>query len=215
MKQQDMYTLDELFDNLNISLAKLSKIAGVNETTLSRIQHGYSARRETLNKLLNAFSEVYGIELSHSNVTGTILEDKRETRRIMLARKGITEKPEKPPVSIPAQSAKVETEKPSKRVYNRKQDHSLPSGCVSATEFAASHGVKRETFRDHMTKGLGAEKDRVDYSERDKPSRPKEKEKYLTVDQQEQALGFWEHHKVKFTLCEDEGCICHELFKTK
>jgi hypothetical protein len=65
-----------------------------------------------------------------------------------------------------------------------------------------------------MTKGIGPEKDRVDYSERDKPNR-NEKEKYLTREQQERALSFWERHKVRFALCEDAGCICHELFEMK
>lgn len=204
MKQKDQYTLYELFDNLPIPLTELSKISGKSHGTLTRIRDGYPARKDTINKLLIVFSDLYKLDLSSENVRGITIEERQH----------ISRKPKKPLVFTPVQSAKVETDKPSKRVYNRKQDTSLPDGCILASKFAETHRVKRPTFIEHMTKGIGPNKDRVDYSERDKPNR-NEKEKYLTREQQGKALDFWEKHKVKFALCEDVGCICHELFEIK
>jgi len=61
-----------------------------------------------------------------------------------------------------------------------------------------------------MTKGLGPgligyttdtipQRDQVEYSEREKPGRPHEKERYLTRDQQAAAIAFWKRHDIKFT----------------
>jgi len=132
-----------------------------------------------------------------------------------------TEKAEKPPILPPVKPAKPVVEKAEKRVYNRKKDTELPEGTLLAIDFARDHNVKRETFRDHMTKGLGPgligmstdtipERDRVIYSEREKPNRSNEKEKYLTREQQEKALEFWNRHKVQFVLCQNEKCPCHD-----
>jgi hypothetical protein len=50
--------------------------------------------------------------------------------------------------------------------------------------------------------GLGPEKEKVDYSERPKPGRPKETERYLTPEQQAAAIAFWRRHGVEFTMPE-------------
>jgi predicted transcriptional regulator len=200
MRQKDMYTLDELYANLDISLSKLSKIAGVAEPTLTRIRDGYSARVETVNKILKAFSQVYGVELSRDNVTGIILEDKKAIRRQMLERQGITEKDETQPVLVPVvQPTSPTTTSPQKRTY-KPRDTGLPEGCTLASDFAARHGIKRSTFYDHMLIGLGPDKERIDYSERDKPNRPNEKERYLTSEQQHEALKLWRRHGIAFTM---------------
>jgi len=93
-----------------------------------------------------------------------------------------------------------------KRVGERKRDTSpekdLPSGCILARDFARMHGVAPETFRDHIMKGIGRGlegKDKVEVSERPKPGREKETERYLTPDQQEQARAFWRRHDIAFT----------------
>lgn len=225
MKQKDMYTLDELYSNLDISLSKLSKMAGVTEPTTTRIRDGYSARRETMNKLLKGFSEVYGIELSLDNVTGITLEDKKAIRKQMLERKGLTEKAEKMPVPKPVvQPTKPVVETMPKRVYTHKQDSNLPDGCIPAIEFAKRHDVSREAMRWHMDNGLGPgligtstetipERDRIKYNQRVKRVRKDgtEYERYLTQEQQQQALEFWKRHKVGFTQCNDFGCWCHTL----
>jgi len=229
MKQKDMYTLDELCDNLTISLSEFSEMSGVNEGTLARIRKGYSARRKTVNRLLAAFSEVHGIELSLDNVTGITLEDKKAIRQQALARKGIAEKVEKPPAPSPVVQSKPVAEKPQKRVYNRKEkDTGLPAGAMLATDFAKAHGRNDRSFRDDMLVGLGpglihgpdvdedgiyAIKDYVQSEERPKPNRPNEKERYLTNDQQKAAIQFWQRHDVAFTQCESTPCWCHTFLE--
>ena len=108
-----------------------------------------------------------------------------------------------------------------KRSYVRKKESGLPEGCILASAFAKVHGVNERSFYDHMVIGLGPglvgthtdmmpERDHVDYSERTKPSRPKEKERYLTSEQQAAALDFWRRHGVRFSQCERPECPCHQ-----
>src|SRR5947207_2567873 len=82
MEQKDIYTLEELYDNLPIALSELGRRADINEVTLARIRDGYSARRSTINKLLDTLSKVYGIKLSVSNVTGLLIRDKKAMRSL-------------------------------------------------------------------------------------------------------------------------------------
>jgi predicted DNA-binding transcriptional regulator AlpA len=98
----------------------------------------------------------------------------------------------------------------------------LPQGCILASKFAKAHGVNERSFYDYMVIGLGPvgtvpwgmgnetapEKDHVQYSERPKPNRPKEKERYLTADQQEDAIRFWKRHDVRFSQCDRPDCQC-------
>lgn len=236
MKQKDMYTLEELYDNLKISLSKLSKIADINEGTLIRIRKGkYSVRKTTVNKLLDAFSEVYGLEFSLDNVTGITLEDKKALH----SQKDIAEKVIGPHVPAPVKPTKVVTDKAPKRAYNKQHDTGgskgtggLPVGSILASEFAKLHDVPRPTFIDHMLIGKGPGtvpgeethpmlpvKERVDYSERPNGRKRKkadgtvidEMEKYLTSDQQHQALEFWKKHDVGFEVCNRIDCWCHTV----
>lgn len=69
MQEKNIYTLRELFTNLPISLAELSRRSQVNEVTIARIRDGESiAFRSTANKLLRVFSEVYGRTFTLDNV---------------------------------------------------------------------------------------------------------------------------------------------------
>ena len=69
MQEKSNYTLRELFNNLPISLAELSRRSQVNEVTIARIRDGESiALRSTANKLLRVFSEVYGKTFTLDNV---------------------------------------------------------------------------------------------------------------------------------------------------
>jgi predicted transcriptional regulator len=69
MQEKSIYTLRELFNNLPISLAELSRRSQVNEVTIARIRDGDSiAFRSTANKLLRVFSEVYGRTFTLDNV---------------------------------------------------------------------------------------------------------------------------------------------------
>jgi hypothetical protein len=47
-------------------------------------------------------------------------------------------------------------------------------------------------------------KEQVDYSERDKPGRKAERERYLTPAQQTAAIAFWKRHGVAFTVPDAE-----------
>ena len=69
MEEKSRYTLRDLFNNLPISLAELSRRSGVNEVTIARIRDGESvALRSTANKLLRVFSEVYNRTLTLDKV---------------------------------------------------------------------------------------------------------------------------------------------------
>lgn len=136
--------------------------------------------------------------------------------------RGITEKVEKPPASPPMVQTEAVAEKNGKRVYKRKQDASLPDGCILASKFAESHGIARPTFIDHMNRGLGPgligastdtipQREQVNYSERPKPNRPTEKERFLTYEQQKAAFEFWQHHSIDYSQCNDFGCWCHQV----
>ena len=81
MEDRDTYTLQELFENLPISISKLAKESGINEVTLARIRDGYVARRDTANKLLLALSRVYNRTLTLRNVTGVNVQVNRRMER--------------------------------------------------------------------------------------------------------------------------------------
>ena len=154
MKRKDMYTLQELYNELEIPLSALGRKGNMSEGTVSRIRDGYPARRSTLNRLLRAFSEVYDIQFNLENVSGLQIEDKREIRTheqapspsISTMPIGDSSQSEVP--QIRATIAKKEGSK--KREYTCQKDTGLPDGCILATEFGLMHGIARETFRDHM-----------------------------------------------------------------
>lgn len=70
LEEKSTYTIQDLFDNLAISILELSRVSRINEVTLARIRDGKPARRATANKLLNSFSEIYGRPFNLRNVTG-------------------------------------------------------------------------------------------------------------------------------------------------
>lgn len=196
MKEKEQYTLEELFRHLPITVTELSKLAGMSEVTIRRIRHGYPARRSTANKLLLAFSKAYERDLSVDNVAGVTIDERQS-------------------VLPPVKTAKQVTEKPPKRAYTHRKVTGLPEGSMLATDFAKAHGVEPRTFYDHMIIGLGRGavpgeiahpalpvNEQVDYSERDKPGRKGERERYLTPAQQATALEFWRRHGIEFTIPE-------------
>lgn len=77
----------------------------------------------------------------------------------------------------------------------------LPVGSISYDIFAAMHGVNARTFRGHITTGILGPHGReyVKAIERPKASRPREKERYLTPEQQVQARAFWQRFGIRFT----------------
>lgn len=79
---KNTYTLQELFEDLPISLSKLAKESDINEVTLARIRDGERTRRDTVNKLLRVLSQIYGKELNTRNVTGiNLMVNKRLERK--------------------------------------------------------------------------------------------------------------------------------------
>jgi len=174
MKEKEKYTFSELCDNLKIPMSEFCKRADITEGTLARIRKGYSARRFTVNKMLDTFSQVYGIDFSLDNVTGLSVQEVSNTQ---------------------------------KRTSRRKPS-TLPEGSILAWDFAKKYGVNPVTFRDHILIGIGrGEKDKVQVSERPKPSRPSETERYLTPKQQSAALDFWKRHGVAFTMPNTEKSL--------
>jgi predicted transcriptional regulator len=69
MEEKDIYTLKDLFDNLPISLAELSRRSQINVVTIGRIRdEKVTPMRSTANRLLRLFSEIYGKTFTLSNV---------------------------------------------------------------------------------------------------------------------------------------------------
>lgn len=79
MEQKESYTLQELFDDLPMTIAGLAKESGVNEVTLARMRDGKNTRRDTANKLLRKLTDIYGVPLNLRNVTGiNVMTSKRD-----------------------------------------------------------------------------------------------------------------------------------------
>jgi predicted transcriptional regulator len=79
LEPKEVYTLQDLFDNLPISLRELSKAAGINEVTLARIRDGSNTYRSTANKLLLTMSKIYDRPFYlNKNITGiNVMVNKR------------------------------------------------------------------------------------------------------------------------------------------
>jgi predicted transcriptional regulator len=70
MEEKSIYTIQELYDELPITLVELGNRADLNEVTVARIRDGKPTRRTSVNRLLRVLSEVYGKNLSVKNVSG-------------------------------------------------------------------------------------------------------------------------------------------------
>lgn len=70
MEDKDTYTLQELYDELPMTLTDLGQRAGLSEVTVARIRDGKPARRSTINRLLRIMSDIYERPLSLRNVSG-------------------------------------------------------------------------------------------------------------------------------------------------
>lgn len=86
LEQKEIYTLEELYEELPCTLVELGDKAGLNEVTVARIRDGKPTRRSTINKLMGAMSEIYNRPLSLRNVSGVAVQrnlrlEKREQRK--------------------------------------------------------------------------------------------------------------------------------------
>ena len=70
MEDKDTYTLQELYDELPMTLTDLGQRAGLSEVTVARIRDGKPARRSTINRLLRVMSDIYERPLALRNVSG-------------------------------------------------------------------------------------------------------------------------------------------------
>lgn len=77
MEEKDTYTIQELYDDLPITLVELADRAELNEVTVARIRDGKPARRTSVNRLLRVLTEVYGKPLSLKNVSGVNVQMNR------------------------------------------------------------------------------------------------------------------------------------------
>jgi len=75
------YTIQELYDDLPISLVELGERARLNEVTVARIRDGKSTRRTSVNRLLLVLSEVYSKPLSLKNVSGINVQINRRLEK--------------------------------------------------------------------------------------------------------------------------------------
>jgi predicted transcriptional regulator len=64
------YAIEDLFKRLPISVSELARRSKISEVTEAAIRDGKTARLHTINKLLNTFSEIYGVSLTIDNVSG-------------------------------------------------------------------------------------------------------------------------------------------------
>jgi predicted transcriptional regulator len=85
-EEKSTYTVQELYDDLPITLVELGSRADLNEVTVARIRDGKPTRRTSVNRLLRALSEVYGKPLSLKNVSGINVQvnkrlEKKEAKR--------------------------------------------------------------------------------------------------------------------------------------
>jgi len=220
MEQKDTYTLKELYDNLDIPISALGRKGNINEGTVSRIRDGYPARRSTMVRLLRAFSEVYSRPITFDNVSGIQIEDKHQIKRVESV--PVPPKQETMPYEMPKNEGPllpiVETKK---RTWNQpaKKAGYFPDGAIGIADFAKAHGVPYSTLYGHMLTGLGGgmigthtntipQNETIAYTERVKPNRPKEKERYLTQEQQKSALEFWKKYHVDYSECDQAECPC-------
>lgn len=115
---------------------------------------------------------------------------------------------------VPTMSSAVPTTKdthqPQQGPRNRNvgaKKGTLPDGCILCSDFAKQHGIPRETMRDYLLLGIGPGsvpgeladpmipvKEQIDYSERPKPGRPKETERYFTPEQQKNTIEVLKRH---------------------
>jgi hypothetical protein len=78
---EQKYTIQELYDELPVTLIELGERTDLNEVTVARIRDGKPARRTSVNKLLRELSVIYGKPLSLKNVTGINVQVNRRLEK--------------------------------------------------------------------------------------------------------------------------------------
>ncbi len=80
-EEKSTVSIQELYDDLPITLIELGERADLNEVTVARIRDGKSTRRTSVNKLLRVLSDVYGRPLSLRNVSGINVQVNRRLEK--------------------------------------------------------------------------------------------------------------------------------------
>lgn len=177
------------------SAREAARLLGRNERTIRRwIQQGLlQASHVAVNRFAIEESEIVRLQTDTNRMSRQDLEARITRLEHQIA-------------DILVQLAQVQKHSPARtsdsprRRSPRPSDESLlteadlPSGSRRASEFAEAHGIKVKTFRYHLLTGLGGET--VAHLAIAKPGRPGEIERWLSPEQQRQALDFWQRHAV-------------------
>lgn len=91
--------------------------------------------------------------------------------------------------------------RPAAAAYTVSTPVDIPRGSLPHRDFAERHGVNPNTFRDHVIKGL------VPAVSRPKANRPREIERWLSPEQQRDAIAFWTRNGTHWQHCEDPQCV--------
>lgn len=197
MKEKEMYTFEELCRNLEISMSQFCKRSSTDAGTIARIRQGEFTRISTANRLLRAFSEIYGRELSLDNVEGLNLQNPviEKPARPRTSKKVADNAPtiEVSQICHTTQKVEVQTEIP---------DH-LPHGTIKLADFAERHCIRKERIRDWVRDGIKGEKIETTL-EMVKRANGGSQTHFLTPEQQEKALDFLRKHgKLKEPVAEE------------
>jgi hypothetical protein len=101
-------------------------------------------------------------------------------------------------IEVPVSSSPSSDTLPLARAQKRNVERNIdvpsifPAGTLSASNFATRHGVKYEDFKNYMRRGIYGEK--LDITEIPHPTRAGYVQKFLTLEQQEQAIALLKKH---------------------
>lgn len=183
MKEKEMYTFNELLENLKMPVSELCRRAKLTEGTIARIKKGFPTRRSTANKLLGYLSEIYERELSLENVEGLNLQYP------------VIEKSATAPLSIDIPAVEVAQTRPT--MQNTDIPDHLPEGTVKMMDFAEGHGVRADRMREWIREGISGEKIETTIATT-KRLNGGSRTHFLTPEQQSLALDFlYRHSKLK------------------
>lgn len=193
MEQKDRYTLRELYSELKIPIAELGRRAGVSEITVAKIRDGASARRSTINSLLEAFSNLYGVKLSIDNVSGIIIKDKLAKRED--AKKQYTVAADN---SAVVAASDEPTFDPTKKKVSQNRNIALsesmpadlPAGTVKLVDFVNQYGLSDSNMGRWIDTGLKGEK--IETTKRIRATG--RTQHFLTPAQQEKAVEILKRH---------------------
>lgn len=193
MKEKESYTFEELCTGLKMPMSKFCQLAGVTEGTMSRLRKGYSARRGTINTLLDTFSKVYGLEFSLENVSGLKPIEKPITP--------INEQADAQPIREPpiAHAPKEKVSQNRNVAQKGKTEFpipdDLPAGTVKLIDFAKKYKIPESSMGRYVDPEAGIKKGKewIPTTVRPKAS-GLGKQHFLTPEQQTHALEVLRQH---------------------